>query len=110
MSLKSSWSPSAEYCAQSAHYLAGALVVLAAEQHGLSLFWTAIVFISVTAFKEFVADMTFWEHDTLAGSALDWTCYQLGLLAGLLALCHLPAAALATVAYYLIATGLDMVS
>lgn len=60
------WTPSAKFCAQSAHYLAGALVILTADEHGLSLFWTAIS--------------------------------------------HLPAAILVTVAYYLIATGLDMLS
>lgn len=83
------WSPSAKYCASVLHMLASLNIIQAGYIHGLSILWTAILLTVISAVKEFWADLTWLEHDSLLGSTLDFVMYQAGMWIALLSLPYL---------------------
>lgn len=80
------WSPSAEYCASVLHMVAAISIVQAASRQGYNMWWTCIILAIVTAVKEFWADRTWLENDSLRGSALDFSCYIIGMGAAAISL------------------------
>lgn len=76
------WTPSEWYLAQVVHVLAGAFVMVAAHVHGWDAGITWLAFLGVTAIKEFLVDVSPFESDTYFGSLQDFTCYQIGAIAG----------------------------
>lgn len=83
-----SWSPSPWFLAEINHVLASAVIVLACAHQGWTPWWAVLGIALVTGVKEFWADLTWLEHDTLGGSAVDFLCYLLGALGTVLALSH----------------------
>lgn len=83
------WNPSSWCLAQVNHVLAGALVLMVFAAHP----WLALVlFTLIVGLKEFWADLTWLEHDSWAGSCIDFGAYMAGALGGLVAPLWLPGA------------------
>jgi hypothetical protein len=82
------WTPSPKFLAGSAHIGWAAAAMLAARHHGVDTFAAVLAFTAYALFKEFVADETFLERDSFAGSALDFVTYEIGVVLGLLAFGH----------------------
>jgi len=74
------WTPSAWFLAQVNHFLASSTLVTLAAYEGWNPWWMVLSIAVASAFKEFVADLTFLEHDTASGSVQDFIFYQLGSL------------------------------
>lgn len=83
------WSPSPWFLAEVNHVLASCVIVLICARQGWSM-WPVIAAMAVVcALKEFWADLSWLEHDTMAGSVTDYVSYMLGALGTWLALYHL---------------------
>lgn len=78
------WNPSAKFCASSAHMGWAAALFLGAIDHSLSMWWVAPCFMAFALLKEFWADLTWLEQDSIQGSTLDFVTYVLGMGIGLL--------------------------
>lgn len=76
------WTPSAWYLAEVVHILAGAAVLLAAHLRGWDVGLTVGAFLTIAFVKEFLIDTSPFEGDTWWGSAQDFACYAIGVLAG----------------------------
>ena len=80
------WTPSAWFLAEVNHVLASCCIVLLADRQGwrvgLVVLWMSLA----VALKEFWADLTWLEHDTVVGSFTDAICYGIGALGTWLAL------------------------
>lgn len=83
------WSPSVWFLAEVNHVLAASLIVLMSSRQGWSIPVVCLWMALAVAAKEFWADFTWLEHDTLAGSVTDFVCYMIGALGTWLALSHL---------------------
>ena len=79
------WNPSPKFLASSAHVGWAALAILSALHHGLPLAATVGVFTLYAVLKEYWADITWLEQDTLAGTTLDFVTYLLGEAIGAVA-------------------------
>jgi hypothetical protein len=79
------WTPSSTFCASSAHMGWGSAIWLLGLHAGFSSVWLFLAYVAGTAFKEFVADLTFLEQDSFAGSCLDFLTYQVGMGLGVVA-------------------------
>ncbi len=79
------WSPSAWYCAEVLHILAGALVVLGGSFHGYNPWMVSAGLAIGAAVKEFAIDLSPFEGDSLWGSCQDFGCYLVGGLGGFVA-------------------------
>lgn len=102
------WNPSAAFLAQTNHILCGALVLLAADHAGLTLWATFAGLLSVAAMKEFILDIFVLERDSLLGSLADWIFYLLGGIGGWLACWHLATGAVAVGMVALLLTLADI--
>jgi hypothetical protein len=69
------WSPSAWYCAEVLHILAGALVVVAGALHGLTPWMVLAGLVVVAGVKEFTIDVSPFEGDSWWGSTQDFFFY-----------------------------------
>lgn len=102
------WSPSAKFCASSAHMGWAAAFVLGYKDWGtLEL---SVVLIVYAAIKEYVFDLFIIEHDSILGSTLDFVTYILGGLVGLLAIHHQLAAVILSVILLILASLIDYLS
>ena len=79
------WVPSPFFLANMTHLLGAALVTITAAYKGMPLPWIIVGVIVFALLKEFIADMTFLESDTFAGSLEDFTGYMTGLFLAVLA-------------------------
>lgn len=82
------WTPSPWFLAQVNHLLAALSVVLFGALREYHVGWVLLGITIVAAFKEFVADLTFLEHDTFRGSLTDFFFYLVGAWLGCLAVVH----------------------
>src|SRR6185312_15710378 len=86
------WAPSPKFLATSLH-IGWALAFTLAAQHAGWVAWQTTLAVSVWAvFKEYLADLTFLEHDTLRGTTLDAVAYEIGGGLGVWGWLHLYAA------------------
>lgn len=72
------WSPSAWYCAEVVHILAGALILVAASLHGFTPWIVLACLLTGAAVKEFGIDLSPFEGDSLWGSCQDFFFYAVG--------------------------------
>lgn len=82
------WMPSPWFLAQVNHVLAAFSVVLFGALREWRVGWVLLGIVVVVAFKEFVADLTFLEHDTFRGSLTDFFFYLVGAWLGCLTVVH----------------------
>lgn len=73
------WNPSPGFLASSAHIGWATAVVLAGLHQGVQPWLLASLFGFFALVKEYWADLTWLEHDTVKGSTLDFVTYMLGL-------------------------------
>lgn len=83
------WTPSAWYLAEVNHVLAASLVVMLADRQGWRIGVVVMWMTLAVALKEFWADLSWLEHDTVVGSVTDAICYMIGALGTWLSLYHL---------------------
>ena len=79
------WNPSPWFLAETNHLLAACIVIVLAAWKKKPLFLTAGIFLVFAGLKEFWADFTWLEHDSVLGSTMDFVLYSIGLVSGLLA-------------------------
>jgi hypothetical protein len=123
------WTPSSKFCASSAHIGWAIAAVLAFLHNGLPVDWAVIGFVAYAVVKEYVIDLSIldnlvtwfeskgvpgflvgWlalEHDSLAGSTLDFVTYGVGVGLGVLAFFHVYAAAVLAVGVLITMSILD---
>lgn len=82
------WSPSAKFCSSSAHVGWAAALIAASPNSGIELWLVVSMFVIFAIIKEFWADLSWLEHDTIQGSVLDFTTYCVGIVIGLVSLYH----------------------
>ena len=73
------WSPSAKYCASILHIVASIAIMEQVQIQRWNLLIASGIIILIAAVKEFWADMTWLENDSLKGSGLDFFCYSWGV-------------------------------
>lgn len=99
------WSPSAKFCASSAHMgWAAAFIVTYDDWNTLTL---CIILIVWAAIKEYILDLFIIEHDSIIGSTLDFVTYMLGGIVGLIARHHHLAAFILAVILLILAALID---
>lgn len=103
-----SWSPSAWFLAEVNHVLAAAVIVLACARQGWNPWYAVLGIALVTGLKEFWADLTWLEHDSVEGSVVDFVCYLVGAAGTMLALFHLWAGVTVVGGACLILTAIDI--
>lgn len=104
------WTPSPWFLAQMNHLLAGCIILLASRVGGLDPAKTLCWLLLAAAFKEFVADLMFLEHDSFAGSLADFAFYALGGAGGWLACGSFWWGVALTVAVVLVLTAWDILA
>lgn len=78
------WSPSSKFLASSCHTAWACGCMMGAIHRGAAWWLVLAIFVPFAAAKEFWADLTWLERDTIWGSALDFATYCIGLLLGIL--------------------------
>lgn len=81
------WIPSARYLAQNAHLLFSCALVFFCASQGWEPWWAVLGITIGAAVKEFWADLFWLEHDTVEGSAMDYSFYLVGAIFARLACC-----------------------
>lgn len=76
------WEPSAWYCAEVTHILAGAGLVWILLLNAYRPWPVILLFLAAAGFKEYVIDVSPFEGDTYWGSTQDFFFYAVGALAG----------------------------
>lgn len=103
----SKWSPSAKFCASSAHVGWAASAMLGTLHHNVAWYWCVTAFVVYAALKEFWADLTWLEHDSWQGSTLDFATYVVGIFVGIVGYYHYWLGLSAGVVVLLILAALD---
>lgn len=76
---KIAWVPSPKFCASSAHTGWGTAFLLAGQTHDWSPWIGFTVLTAWGLFKEYLLDLFVIEHDSVAGSTLDFVTYEVAV-------------------------------
>lgn len=102
------WSPSAKYCAEMLHVVASLAFMQQIQIQEWNQWLAGAIWIIVWAIKEFWADLTWLEHDSLKDSLLDFIMYCWGVCIHVLSQFSLGAAIVVIGVTFLVAVLIDM--
>lgn len=77
------WNPSAKFCASSAHIGWGTSIFLAGLYNEFNPAIFILIYVVTTGLKEYWADLTWLEQDSVLGSTIDFAGYQFGMIIGI---------------------------
>lgn len=103
------WTPTPKFCAGSTHIGWAAAIFLSTLHVGCPVWLLWVLFLSYIVLKEFWADLTWLEQDSVRGSTFDAITYLVGAGVGWLAYDHYFAGFALSVIVLLFLAWLDMI-